>query len=253
MSPCGVVCPTLLNPIKAFRGFRTAWLYLVCQHLFCQLGSVCNYSARDCTNVQLTRYCSMLLIYKIHRHNFNDCTFSFSFTLSFCHNHRFFQPCCRGNGDSRLEVHGSVPSSPGGWSLPLPGFCPVPFPWTPTQAPQTVLTALQRGIYIHTHTLIHTQIAPTCRDKLSPCCYLLHYLQPLSNLPLPLWPIENLLYLVSSKDGGKKENTRRRGTGEFKADVCYLQKPHQHTAPLLCSSGLVRSDIVLLPVCEDLT
>lgn len=124
--------------------------------------------------------------------------------------HPVLQPRCRGDGDSRLEVHGSVSSSPGGRGLPLPGFSPVPFPRTPTQAPQTILTASQQGVntFIHMYTYANTrntQFPPsqTHRDNLSPCCYLLHYLQPPLNLPL--LPHPNLLYLVSSKDGGKKK------------------------------------------------
>lgn len=113
------------------------------------------------------------------------------------------QPCRRGDGDCRLEVHGGVSSSLSGWSLPLLGFCPVPFSRTPTQAPQTILTAAQQGIYTHayTHTYVHihkktTQESPpeTHRDNFSPCCYLLHYLHPAPNLPL--LPHPNLLYLV---------------------------------------------------------
>lgn len=68
------------------------------------------------------------------------------------------QPCCRSDGNGRLEVHGGVSPAPGCRSLPLSGFSPVPFSWTPTQAPQTILTTSQLGIYtrIHTHTSIHT-------------------------------------------------------------------------------------------------
>lgn len=67
------------------------------------------------------------------------------------------QPCSRGDGDSRLEVHGGVSSSPGGRSLPLPGLSPVPFPRTPAQAPQTILTAWQQGVFTHAlQTHAHT-------------------------------------------------------------------------------------------------
>lgn len=152
------------------------------------------------------------------------------------------QPCCRGDGDCRLEVHGGVSPTPGGRSLPLPGFSPVPLPRTPTQAPQTILTASQQGVYAnaYTHTCIHTQkrrsFPQTHRDNFSPCCYLLHYLQPPPNLPL--LPHPNLLYLVSSKDGVEKEEeeTREeRGRWAREVDVCRLQKTH-NTPPLFSSA-----------------
>lgn len=115
---------------------------------------------------------------------FTNWIFVLSFSVSLLL-HPVLQPCCRGDGDSRLEVHGGVPSSPGGRSIPLPGFSPVSFPRTPTQAPQTILTASQRGVYTHLYTHTHkytkTHRHPrpqTQRDNLSPCCYLLHYLQP---------------------------------------------------------------------------
>lgn len=66
------------------------------------------------------------------------------------------QPCCRSDGNSGLEVHGGVSPTPGGRSLPLPGFSPVPFSWTPTQAPQTILTASLSGISTHTHSHKHS-------------------------------------------------------------------------------------------------
>lgn len=110
------------------------------------------------------------------------------------------QPCSRGDGDSRLEVHGGISSSPGGRSLPLPGFSPVPFPRTPAQAPQTILTAWQQGVFTHalhthahTNTITHRSLPPqTHRDNFSSRCYLLHYLKPPPNLPLLPHPI--LLY-----------------------------------------------------------
>lgn len=165
--------------------------------------------------------------------------------LCLCLSHPVFQPRCRGDGDSRLEVHGGLSSSPGGRSLPLPGVGSVPFPRTPTQAPQTILTASQQGVYphaythMHTHTKTHRLPPQTHRDNFSPCCYLLHYLQPPPNLPL--LPHPNLLYLVSSKDGGKmkeekenEEEMEERGWRAHEVDVCRLQRNH-NTPPLYSS------------------
>jgi len=88
----------------------------------------------------------------------NNNLFCFSVLFLCLSSHFVLQPRCRGDGDSRLEVHGCVSSAPGGRSLPLPGFCSVPFPRTPTQAPQTVLTASQQGINTQSwsHTHAHT-------------------------------------------------------------------------------------------------
>lgn len=77
------------------------------------------------------------------------------------------QPCCRSDGNIRLEVHGGVSPTPGCRSLPLSGFSPMPFSWTPTQAPQTVLTTSQLGIYTHTHSHKHTH-AHTPKHSISP-------------------------------------------------------------------------------------
>lgn len=52
------------------------------------------------------------------------------------------------------------------------------------------------------HTKTH-RLPPSRRDNLSPRCYLVHYLHPPPDPPL--LPHPNLLYLVSSKDRGKKE------------------------------------------------
>lgn len=75
------------------------------------------------------------------------------------------QPCCRSDGNSGLEVHGGVSPTPGCRSLPLSGFSPVPFSWTPTQAPQTILTASLLGISTHTHSHKHSH---TTNHNVSP-------------------------------------------------------------------------------------
>lgn len=92
---------------------------------------------------------------------------------------------------------------------------------------------------MHTHTKTHRFPPQTHRDNFSPCCYLLHYLQPPLNLPL--LPHPNLLYLVSSKDGGKKkeedeeEDEEERGRWAHEVDVCRLQGNHD-TPPVLSSA-----------------
>lgn len=115
------------------------------------------------------------------------------------------QPCCRSDGNSRLEVHGGVSPTSGGRSLPLSGFSPVPFSWTPTQAPQTILTASLLGISTHTHSQAFTHnkpqfFTPDTQDKYSPCCYLLHL--PTS-CPKALQPHPFLLYLLFVNCEGK--------------------------------------------------
>lgn len=169
------------------------------------------------------------------------------------------QPCCRSDGDSWLEVHGGVSPSPGCRSLPLSGFSPVPFSWTPTQAPQTVLTASLLGIYTHTHSHKHTHATQ-------------HNISPLTHrTDTPLAVTSYTTYILPQVDHFSpihsccicsswtvREDTAVNGGGGggrvgqvdlWSGCCCCLQGNHNQTLFLL-SPGIMRSDIVLFSMCE---
>lgn len=113
--------------------------------------------------------------------------------------------------------------------------------------------------HLHSYTLTQAythhktqHFTPETQDKYSPCCYLLHYLHPAPSRSLQPHPF--LLYVLFVNCEGKWQCHRKRrewksGAGGLVKWMLFTRKPQPN--PFFSSApGIMRSDIVLFPMCE---